>query len=484
MSFRTLLALAIALPFASAQAGEVIRNLQGLEAAVKCETPRSDEFEVECLVTGTTTTLADTFTITDDTTFMEMTDGVFWPRLVLKDGDRIRASGRVIRQDNVLYNYAKAFKIDILSHEEPPPPVNTTAKDLNEGKVLHRIVRVTGTVIDACRDELDPRFVFFTISSGKEIIFANTYCTNEFAWAHGFIGSTVKVTGKCFMQKPGRNRYNLGPQISTTIPDGLEIISPGPADQFLAPPLEGGVGEVAKALESSSPWRKVRGKVITVWHRSNALVRISPHRVSRVRFAGSTAPEVGEMIEAVGIPETDIYSLNLSRAQWRKAIHDTAQAVRHEPITPPDSPENVTIRFLIADENGRREFKPGYNGRLVRLVGLVQNMADLGEDGTRITIGDGGFELPIQLPPKFEMDDGLAKGSKIEVVGVCVMETETRSAQTPFPRILGCFVVPRNADDLRVIARPPWWTPARLTLVICALAVLILAVLVWNVMLK
>ena len=286
------------------------------------------------------------------------------------------------------------------------------------------------------------------------------------------------------MQKPGRNRYNLGPQISTTIPDGLEIISPGPADQFLAPPLEGGVGEVAKALESSSPWRKVRGKVITVWHRSNALVRISPHRVSRVRFAGSTAPEVGEMIEAVGIPETDIYSLNLSRAQWRKAIHDTAQAVRHEPITPPDSPENVTIRFLIADENGRREFKPGYNGRLVRLVGLVQNMADLGEDGTRITIGDGGFELPIQLPPKFEMDDGLAKGSKIEVVGVCVMETETRSAQTPFPRILGCFVVPRNADDLRVIARPPWWTPARLTLVICALAVLILAVLVWNVMLK
>jgi len=474
-TLRYILALAIALPFAYAQAGEVVRSLKGLESAVKCETPRADEFEVECSVCVGRSQIADTFMITDGTVFMQMTDGASYPNSPIRAGDRIRASGRVIRQDNDLYNYAKAFKIDILSHGEPPPPAEASIRDVSDGKTLYRPIRVAGTIIDAFRDEIDPRFVFFVLSSGRDIVYASAYCTNAFERTPGLVGATVAVTGSSFKPHGGNNRVNFGIQISTSVPDGIAILKAAPEDPFLAPPLEGGAHEVRKALESASPWRKVEGTVIATWNRATALLKTQQGFVSRISFSYAPAPSVGDVIEVVGLPETDFYTMNLSRAQWRKAEHNAS---------PPESPEDATIRFLLADESGRREFKPGYNGRLVRLVGLVQNIADLGEDGTRITLGDGGFELPIQLPPKFEMDDGLAKGSKIEVVGVCVMETETRNAQTPFPRILGCFVVPRYADDLRVIARPPWWTPARLTLVICALAILILAVLVWNVMLK
>ncbi len=220
--------------------GEEIRTLHDLNAACEDNAPRSDPFEVEALVTDAPTEIADTFIITDGSTFMEMTDGTFWPKPGLEAGDRIRASGHVIRQDNDLYNYAKAFKIDVVSHGTPPPPIDATVKAVNEGKVLHRIVRVTGTIVDACRDEIDPRFVFFTISSDNETVYANAYHTNEFMRTPGFIGSKVTVTGKCFELRPGTNRYNLGPQISIRLPDGISVIKPGPSDPFTAPPLEGG----------------------------------------------------------------------------------------------------------------------------------------------------------------------------------------------------------------------------------------------------
>jgi signal transduction histidine kinase len=39
-------------------------------------------------------------------------------------------------------------------------------------------------------------------------------------------------------------------------------------------------------------------------------------------------------------------------------------------------------------------------------------------------------------------------------------------------------------DDLRVLARPSWWTPGRLAVVIIALVLVIVVILVWNRMLK
>ena len=471
MRLPLLMPILLAAAFAFAEEDGTIRSLGDLQAALRDEAARSDPFNVECLVTDGPSALADTFTATDGSTYMEMTDGVFWPRLVLKDGDRIRAKGHIIRQDNDLYNYAKAFKIEIISHEEPPPPIEVAAKEINEGKALNRKVRVTGTVIDVCRDEIDPRFVFFLISSGKEIIYANAYCTNDFYRASGFVGATVAVTGKCYALNPGNNRFNLGSQISTKIPSGITVVKPGPENPFLAPVLEGGVGDVAKALESDSPWRRVRGTVIAVWHKTSALVRVNRHRVTRVDFADGESPAVGETIEAVGFPETDIYNLNISRARWRKA---------GEAAAPPDEPEDVTIKFLLADERGRREFKPPYHGRLVRLNGIVQSIADLGADGVRITIGDKGFDLPVELGGNHDIE----AGCKVEVTGVCVMATEPKSAHAPFPRTNGVFLVPQSAGDVRVLARPPWWTPARLAVVIGALVLLIIAVLVWNVLLQ
>ena len=58
------------------------------------------------------------------------------------------------------------------------------------------------------------------------------------------------------------------------------------------------------------------------------------------------------------------------------------------------------------------------------------------------------------------------------------------SPAVPFPRNKSLFIVARGNTDLRILARPPWWTPARLLVVIGALAFFAVAVLIWNILLK
>ena len=71
-------------------------------------------------------------------------------------------------------------------------------------------------------------------------------------------------------------------------------------------------------------------------------------------------------------------------------------------------------------------------------------------------------------------------GSRIEVTGVCVMETENWRPNLAIPRIGGYVLVLRTADDIRIVSRPPWWTPARLIVVIGSLLALLVAIGIWN----
>ena len=71
-------------------------------------------------------------------------------------------------------------------------------------------------------------------------------------------------------------------------------------------------------------------------------------------------------------------------------------------------------------------------------------------------------------------------GTTVSVVGVCVMETENWNRHAILPRTHGMFISVNSTDNIKIIATPPWWTPARLIAVICALILFIVAILAWN----
>ena len=112
--------LSLLLATCAAQSDTGMRNLRELESAIDDNAPRSDSFDVEGIVSCGATNLGDQFVLTDGKVYIPITDSVAWPTKTPRPGDRIRAIGRVIRQINNRYNYAKAFRIETLSHEAPP----------------------------------------------------------------------------------------------------------------------------------------------------------------------------------------------------------------------------------------------------------------------------------------------------------------------------------------------------------------------------
>ena len=481
----------LAAALAHVEAGGTIRSLAVLDAAISDTAPRADAFSVEGIVTHGTTDLKDIFILTDGSTHLVMTDGAFWPKLALKAGDRIRASGRIVRQTNNAYNYAKAFDIAVISHGAPPSPVDASAAEVNDGRMRNRIVRIKGTVIDALHDEIDPRFVFLVISSNGETVYANIRRTGDADKLQSLVGAKASVVGACVLShETDTSRFNLGMSLHIGSMQDISILKPAPEDPFSAPPLEGGVRDIRRATASDSPRRKATGLVIAVWRGDSALLRTDENHVSRIRISSGTAPAVGDFIEAVGMPETDIYTRNLSRAIWRKKpglAPRIAPASRLTSFGGPDPcppPENISVRSLLMDERGRTEMKPRYHGRLVRLRGVVQNVSEPDGRHFRLTLNDHGVDIPVELGFEGLSQPAGILGCKVEVTGICVMDAEVWRPQTPFPRILGFFIVPRTADDIKILSRPPWWTPGRLAAVIGALLAILLAVIAWNILLQ
>lgn len=484
MSLAVLTPFLLAAALAHAEADGTIRSLAALDAAISDAAPRAGAFEIDGMVTSGTSDLGDQFILTDGSVHMRMTDGVFWPKLTLRAGDRIRASGRVVRQTDNTYNYAKAFDLAVISHDKPPPPVDASAAEINDGRMRNRIVRLKGTIIDLLRDEIDPRFIFLVIFSGGETVYANIRRTGNSEKLKSLVGAKVSVVGACVLShEADTSRFNLGMLLHIGSMHDISILRPAPKDPFSAPPLEGGVRDIRKAAASDSPRRKATGRVIAVWRGDCALLRTDENHVSRIRISSGTAPAVGDVIEAVGMPETDIYNRNLSRAIWRRR-GDTPPSRPTTEARDPLPPEHVAVKSLLVDEQGRTEMKPRYHGRLVRLRGIVQNASKPDGKHFSLTLNDQGADIPVELGFSGTSQPADLVGCKVEVTGICVMDAEVWRPQTPFPRILGFFIVTRTADDIKILSRPPWWTPRRLAAVIGALLATLLAVTAWNILLQ
>ncbi|MDY5597158.1 MAG: histidine kinase [Kiritimatiellia bacterium] len=64
------------------------------------------------------------------------------------------------------------------------------------------------------------------------------------------------------------------------------------------------------------------------------------------------------------------------------------------------------------------------------------------------------------------------------------MDSENWQANFLFPQIRGFRIAVATPTDIRIIARPPWWTPGRLFVLVSALIVILVFILIWNASLR
>ena len=183
-------------------------------------------------------------------------------------------------------------------------------------------------------------------------------------------------------------------------------------------------------------------------------------------------PPVGADIEVVGIAETDLFRVNLSHAIWRAASHPRPQKA--------DAIHDISTIEITEDAAGRRKFDMFWHGRRVRLRGTVRDILGGMRHGPRFLLEDGRNMVTVDCSAAPGAIEKLRAGCVISVIGVCVMETENWNQHSMLPKVTGMFISVSSPGDIVVLAQPPWWTPFKLMVVIGVLAMLLVAILIWN----
>jgi len=384
-------------------------------------------------------------------------------------GDRIRISGitRRHRQGGV---FAAVKSIQTISKGEPKPPVNIHAADFLAGKFDGRPVRMAGVIRDAFRDEIDPEVLFLILESDGEAIYAALRMKegDDSIFRH-FVGAEVSMTAICHLETLGFRRL-MGRFLGIENVGDIQITKPPASDPFAVPNML--VTSQLRAQEMASLGRRREtGHVIATWHGGNFLLKTAERRIMRVELAEGRQPRRGQHIEVAGLPTTDLFNVNFTRAIWRPA--------REKPFVE-DVPTNVTATAIMADDQGRTRINTSFHGRTIRLQGIVRSLPAVGNNDSRLYMECEKYMVPVDLSSCQDPLGDVCIGCRISVTGACVMETENWHPNSVFPHVRGFMVVVREPNDIGIISRPPWWTPRRLMAVIGALLAALAGVFLWN----
>ena len=423
------------------------------------------------------------FAVEDDTGAILLRGRPFWTNKVLRAGDRVRLNGVTVTAQpppgvrRIMSPNCYDFKM--ISHESPPTPASVDASTIRDGTHDFKAIRIEAILRDSFRDEIDPKFRYLVLNCNGGTVYAMLpWRDSEQSAFEALIGQRVSVDGICV---PGLNiaghRRMIGYHVNTSGIGNVRLTQAPPKDPFDTPLID---DQSLNIMDFSRLGRlRAIGWVIAAWRDKNLLLETCDAKLVRIELADGILPQYGTAIEVIGFPETDLYRINLMRATWRPM-----QDFRGDGHTLQRQTNDVTAAELMVDRNRHTRFATKFHGQTIRLHGIVRNLPPTESDSGRFYLADGDFLVPIDASSCLEALKGLDLDCKISVVGTCVMESGNWRPNAPFPHIEGFSLIVRTPDDIRILSRPPWWTPGRLMAVIGTLMAALLGIFVWNRMLN
>ena len=379
-------------------------------------------------------------------------------------GSRIRVQGH-IRKAPFGHCVAVCTEFTLVGAGEPPPVPDADFDQILAGACDARLVRTGGMLRDYFTDEIDPKYLFLILNRNEKTLYVAVarHSADGIRRLDDLLGRDVTLTGLCD-PFPSGSRRKIG-----------RLLRINDLDALITSSMENSTPTQSSARSSNGRCR-LTGHVIAVWNNNALLLQTHDGSISRVDLAKGNPPSFGDTVEVIGFPETDLFRRNFSRASWRPA--DTTQGT-----APAGSVADISSKALHTNFEGKRAFNPDFHGRTVRLRGIVRSLPSIGYDG-RFYLESDGYTLPVDISANPVLAEKLEIGSVIDLTGVCVMDIENWRPNLVFPHIKEVMIVTRTPDDIVVIRRPPWWTPARLSIVIGSLLAALLGILIWNRALK
>ncbi|MBQ2628632.1 MAG: sensor histidine kinase [Kiritimatiellae bacterium] len=394
---------------------------------------------------------------------------------MMHEGDILCTSGHTAlayyANDPILY----ATNIVLVGHADVPEPPLMTLEDILSGKGDYRRIRLAGFFTDAFNDNIDDNYIITLLNVQGRILHAATLKSDNALNALRSLANTdVEVTCVLLPHMTGRRLFG-GPIISfKSVSHDVRPLSRPTGDPFDAPSLKTVNRTVAERI-SALKRHSVHGRVLATWQRRNLIVSYGENRLAKVTLAdGEQLPAAGTWIDAVGFPETDLFTVNLANAQIRPAKGEPA---------PAETPDE-TSAYQICHNPITNSYDLDFHGRLVRLAGTVCAVSGLHGEPGRLTVESDGVIFAVDAGTSENALGEIETGCQIEATGVCIMESESWSPQRIVPAITGFAIVLRAPDGIRIVSRPPWWTPRRLVFVLSGILLALVAILVWNMSLR
>ena len=452
-------------------AGETVRTVDALRQA-KTDGKLGTGFDLQAVVTYNARTRGEHLTLQDESAAISAWYHADLDPNAISPGDLVRATGRINRgrRPGLAID---CTGLEILEHGHLPAPLPVTAEDLSQNDFGNRLVRLEGTVVDAVPDDLDAEWAYVVLKCGRVNAYVATRTHGLRLQPEKLIGARVSATG--VRHGGGGQRRMIDATLYLDSLDSLTMLERTPSeDPFLAPD----VGDLCFFGRNACPAgerRSATGTVLAIWDDNNVLLRTDAGQLAKGELVRTALPGFGERIRLVGFPETDLYTVILVRADWRSES-GTAQA--------PEVPMDITpLQLQTRRPNGTQQFDATVQGRVVRLRGRVRGLPVCRTDN-RLYLECDGQMVTVDACACPEALADLTADCTVEIRGTCVMETERMSQNLAFPRIRGFLIALRTPDDVRILARPPWWTPTRLLVAICGLLLALAAIFVWNVLLR
>lgn len=434
----------------------VITNCAGIKAAIRAGGHDRVPFDVTARALDCNDLQPFHFPVEDATGAIYLHSGTLSAPSNLTAGCLVRAKGVVFTWEDDI-RVTDCTSCHVLAPGQTPEPHDISVRQAQSGAFDCRLVRITGTVQEILDDEIDTRYVFFTVQDKTGIIYAVS--TDKDGIRALATGATVSITGICHLDPFSRRPY-IGRRIDISR-CGLAILASPGLDPFVLPVHY--ARDYNPADETSSAKWHMRGRVVVRWQGSSILIQDARGQFFIAELSVKDMPPIGATVDVVGFPRANPYQLFLTRASWMPA---------ESPIAPPPMQTiTTTTRDLTTDKRGKRQINATFFGKPVRLEGDVRGLPSSAEHGEKLFLDSDGILVQIDISEIPDILKSLAIGQRIAVTGVYILDIDPQTAPITSPRIRGFFIVPRTSDDIQILRQPPWWTVGRLLTVIGLLVV-------------
>ncbi len=345
-----------------------------------------------------------------------------------------------------------ANRATFLGNAAMPVPIRPSGDQLLNGSLDSEYVELRGALTEVSEQEL----TLLTAEGTVKIIQMDgrplPQLPSPGSDPRSLVDSIVRIRG-CALVHLDNETWQVHPGEFYVAPGSVEVDEWAPSDPFGLPTRRAADLLLFNPSATALQLTKIKGQIVLGGDREFCLqdgssgLRLSTKEPAQL--------EPGDIVEAVGFPKLGGPSPILQEARVR--------IITRQPLP---APAELSAGDLL---NG------SHDSTLVRIEAML--LEDRLEDDHRtLELQAGQFHFTARLNSIKPGTQRLAAGSRLQVTGVYFSPAgdQPGGSQDAFQLWL------TSPADITVLDRPSWWTLKRVLLLAAILAVLLLAVLVWN----